>query len=126
MALIREHNPDLVVSDVQMTLIDGFEVLDQVRSDPARAATAVILLTSLQERSDMRLGTATGADDYLAKPFAPQKLHEAVSAQLNKRSKADAMRTEERDKAVRFALDEQRHKIGALYESRMVQALSAR
>ena len=125
MVLIREHKPDLVVSDVQMPLMDGFEVLDQVRSDPALAATAVILLTSLQERSYMRLGMTTGADDYLTKPFAPQELREAVNAQLNKRSKADAMRTEVRDKAVRLALDEQRHKIGALYESRMVQALSA-
>ena len=125
MALIREHKPDLVVSDVQMPLMDGFEVLDRVRSDHALASTAVILLTSLQDRSYMRLGMTTGADDYLTKPFAPQELREAVSAQLNKRSKADAIRTEVRDKAVRLALDEQRHKIGALYESRMVQALSA-
>ena len=116
--LIREHKPALVVSDVQMPLVDGFEVLDQVRNDAALAATAVILLTSLQDRSYMRLGMTTGADDYLTKPFAPQELREAVSAQLNKRDRADAMRTQVVDK------DEQRHKIGALYESRMVQALS--
>lgn len=110
-ALIREHKPDLVVSDVQMPLMDGFEVLDQVKSDPALAATAVILLTLLQERSYMRLGMTTEADDYLTKPFAPQELREAVSAQLNKRSNADDMRTEVREKAVRLALDEQRHKL---------------
>ena len=124
LALIREHKPDLVVSDVQMPLMDGFEVLDQVRSDPALAATAVILLTSLQDRSYVRLGMTTGADDYLTKPFAPQELCEAVNAQLNRRNKADAMRTEVLGKAVRLALDQQRHKIGALYETRMVQALS--
>ncbi len=124
LALIREHKPDLVVSDVQMPLMDGFEVLDQVRNDAALAATSMILLTSLQDRSYMRLGMTTGADDYLTKPFAPQELREAVSAQLNKRDRADAMRTQVVDRAVQLALDEQRHKIGALYETRMVQALS--
>ena len=124
LALIRQHKPDLVVSDVQMPQMDGFEVLEQVRNDPALAGTAVILLTSLQDRSYMRLGMTTGADDYLTKPFAPQELREAVSAQLNRRGQADAMRTEVLDKAVRLALDQQRHKIGALYEARMVQALS--
>lgn len=74
MALVREHKPDLVVSDVQLPLIDGFEVLDQVRGDLSLAGTSVILLTSLQDRSYMRLGMTTGADDYLTKPFAPQEL----------------------------------------------------
>lgn len=124
LALVREHKPDLVVSDVQMPLMDGFEVLDQVRNDPALAATAVILLTSLQDRSYVRLGMTTGADDYLTKPFAPQELREAVSAQLSKRGTAAAVRAEVLDKVVRLALDEQRHKIGALYETRMVKALS--
>ena len=124
LALVREFKPDLVVSDVQMPLLDGFEVLDHVRNDPALAATAVILLTSLQDRSYMRQGMTTGADDYLTKPFAPQELREAVSAQLNKRERADAMRAQVVDNAVLFALEEQRHKIGELYETRMVQALS--
>ena len=124
LALVREFKPDLVVSDVQMPLLDGFEVLDQVRNDPALAATAVILLTSLQDRSYMRQGMTTGADDYLTKPFAPQELRETVSAQLNKRVRADAMREQVVDKAVQIALEEQRHKIGELYEKRMVQALS--
>lgn len=124
LALVREFKPDLVVSDVQMPFLDGFEVLDHVRSDPALAGTAVILLTSLQDRSYMRQGMTTGADDYLTKPFAPQELREAVSAQLNKRERADAMRAQVVDKAVLLALEEQRHKIGELYERRMVQALS--
>lgn len=124
LALIREFKPELVVSDVQMPLLDGFEVLDQVRSDAALAGTAVILLTSLQDRSYMRQGMTTGADDYLTKPFAPQELREAVSAQLNKRVLADTMRTQIVDKAVEVALEAQRHKIGELYEARMLQALS--
>lgn len=125
LALIRQHRPSLVVSDVQMPLMDGFEVLDEVRRDAALAGTPVILLTSLQDRSSMRQGMTTGADDYLTKPFAPQELREAVSAQLGKRERAEAMRTQVVDQAVQLALQEQRHKIAALYESRMVQALNA-
>jgi CheY-like chemotaxis protein len=125
LALIREFKPRLVVSDVQMPLLDGFEVLDRVRNDAALATTPVILLTSLQDRSHMRQGMTTGADDYLTKPFAPQELREAVSAQLNKRVRADAMRAQVVDKALQFALEEQRQKISALYEIRMAQSLSA-
>lgn len=124
LALIREHQPALVVSDVQMPLMDGFEVLDHIRNDDALAATAVILLTSLQDRSSMRQGMSTGADDYLTKPFAPQELREAVSAQLNKRVRAAAMRDQVVGHAVQMALQEQRHIIGELYERRMLKALS--
>jgi CheY-like chemotaxis protein len=122
--LIREYKPDLVVSDVQMPAMDGFAVLDHVRNDPELATTPVILLTSLQDRTHMRHGMTTGADDYLTKPFAPQELREAVSAQLNKLIRADAMRAQVVDKAVVEALEEQRHKISKLYERRMAKSLS--
>ncbi len=124
LALIRELKPDLVVSDVQMPELDGFEVLDRVRNDEALATTPVILLTSLQERAHMRQGMTTGADDYLTKPFAPQELREAVSAQLNKRSRADAMRAQVVDQAMQVALQDQRLKITDLYEMRMAKSLS--
>ena len=122
--LIREFKPDLIVSDVQMPHLDGFEVLDQVRNDPELATTPVILLTSLQDRTHMRQGMTTGADDYLTKPFAPQELREAVNAQLNKLLRADAMRAQVVDVAVAEALEEQRHKISKLYERRMAKSLS--
>lgn len=123
--LIRELKPDLVVSDVQMPVLDGFEVLDMVRNDKSLAATPIILLTSLQDRNHMRQGMTTGADDYLTKPFAPQELREAVSAQLNKRLRADAIHDQVVEKAVQLALDDQREKISKLYETRMVKSLSA-
>ena len=122
--LIREYKPDLIVSDVQMPHMDGFEVLDHVRNDVALSTTPVILLTSLQDRSHMRQGMTTGADDYLTKPFAPQELREAVNAQLNKLIRADAVRAQVVDVAVAEALEEQRHKISKLYEKRMAKSLS--
>ena len=122
--LIREFRPDVVVSDIQMPQLDGFEVLDRVRNDDVLATTAVILLTSLQDRTHMRQGMTTGADDYLTKPFAPQELREAVNAQLNKLTRAEAMRDQFVGKAVQLALVEQGQKISDLYEMRMAQSLS--
>lgn len=122
--LIKTHRPDLVVSDVQMPLMDGFEVLKNIRNEPDIAATPVILLTSLAERSHMRHGMTTGADDYLTKPFEPQELREAVNAQLNKLVRLDVMRTLAVDAAVLSAVEVERHNIGAMYEARLNQSLS--
>ena len=128
LALIKTHRPDLIVSDVQMPLMDGFEVLENVRSDPAIAATPVILLTSLAERSHMRLGMTTGADDYLTKPFEPQELKDAVNAQLEKLVRLDVMRTLAVNTAVTYAVSSavkaERLDIHAMYEARLSQSLS--
>lgn len=124
LALIREHKPDLVVSDVQMPEMDGFQVLENVRADGDIAATPIILLTSLAERGHMRQGMTTGADDYLTKPFTPAELREAVNAQLNKLVRADVVRTLAVDSAVTAALSEQLDKITCLYEARLASSLA--
>ncbi len=122
--LIRQHHPDLVVSDVQMPNMDGFQMLDALRNEADIATIPVILLTSLQDRSHMRQGMTIGADDYLTKPFAPQELREAVSAQINKIVRAEAMRAVVVDQAIVVALEEQRAKIGELYEKRLARSIS--
>jgi DNA-binding response OmpR family regulator len=124
LALIREHQPDLVVSDVQMPHLDGFGVLEAVRADERLTTTPIILLTSLQDRAHMRQGMTTGADDYLTKPFAPQELRDAVNAQLSKLVRAEAVQAQIVDKAVAHALAEQQEKIAGLYEKRMAKELS--
>ena len=124
LALICEHKPDLVVSDVQMPELNGFQVLEQVRADDRIASTPIILLTSLAERGHMRHGMTTGADDYLTKPFTPMELREAVNAQLNKQLRADFARTLAVDSAVTAALDEQKEKITKLYEARLASSLT--
>ena len=128
LALIKTHRPDLIVSDVQMPLMDGFRVLENVRSDPVICATPVILLTSLAERSHMRLGMTTGADDYLTKPFEPQELKDAVNAQLEKLVRLDVMRTLAVNTAVTDAVSSavkaERLDIHAMYEARLSQSLS--
>jgi CheY-like chemotaxis protein len=79
---VMAEQPDVVISDVEMPKMNGFEVLSEIRNAPETADTPVILLTSLSSRADMRKGMSQGADDYITKPFEPAELMESVQAQL--------------------------------------------
>ncbi len=74
--------PDLVVSDVEMPKINGFEVLSDIRNTPETVNTPVILLTSRSSPEDMQYALSQGANDYLTKPFDPDKLMAAINRQL--------------------------------------------
>ncbi|TFY98264.1 response regulator [Ramlibacter humi] len=124
--LVEERRPHLVISDVQMPQLNGFQMLAALRQNQVIAATPVILLTSLQERAHMRIGMTTGADDYITKPFRPGELRDAVSAQLNKREMQASLQGLAVDKAVQAALEEQRHQLAKLYEQRLAVELSER
>ena len=84
LAQAKLHAPDLIISDVNMPGMDGFELLAAVRADTALATTPFMLLTALDDRSSMRRGMTTGADDYLSKPFTRTELLESVNALLRK------------------------------------------
>lgn len=87
LAQARQSPPDIVVSDVGMPELDGYGLVEALRADTALAAIPVMLLTALDERASMRRGMAAGADDFLAKPFAPGELLEAVAALLKKQAR---------------------------------------
>ena len=89
LAHARARTPDLIISDVNMPGMDGFELLAAVRADPALATTPFMLLTALDDRGSMRRGMTGGADDYLSKPFTRTELLEAVNAQLRKKDLVD-------------------------------------
>jgi DNA-binding response OmpR family regulator len=80
--IVMAEQPDLVVSDVEMPKLTGFEVLQNIRLEPETADTPVILLTSRSSRADMRQGMSQGADDYITKPFESGELLDSVNAQL--------------------------------------------
>jgi len=124
--LIGPRQPDLIISDVQMPGMNGFQMLTALRANPAHASIPVILLTSLQERAHMRIGMTTGADDYITKPFRPGELREAVAAQLNKRAVQASLQALAVDVAVQHALVEQKHQLAKLYEQRLASELSER
>jgi CheY-like chemotaxis protein len=126
LALVRGQPPDLVISDVQMPGLNGFDMLAQMRQDPKLAGIPVILLTSLQERAHMRIGMTTGADDYITKPFRAAELRQAVDAQLNRRSVRATLQAMAVDAAVSEALKDQRAELSKLYEERLAAELSER
>ena len=102
----RALRPDVVVTDVSMPGLDGFALVEALRADPALAATAVLMLTALDDRASMRRGMTAGADDYLAKPFTRAELLDALQGLLKKRGRIAATI----DSAVQQREDHLRHR----------------
>lgn len=73
-----EEVPDLVILDIKMPGMDGFEVLERLRRTPAYARVPIILLTSMGSEADVVRGFSLGADDYVLKPFSPVELSARV------------------------------------------------
>jgi DNA-binding response OmpR family regulator len=86
LATAQEREPDLAVLDVMMPGLNGYEVTQRLRADPATAQIPVILLTARVQETDVNRGFDAGADDYLRKPFSPQELRARVQAILARRS----------------------------------------
>ena len=70
----RDEQPALVVLDLMLPELSGFEVLERLRADRALADTPVLMLTARRDEPDRVQGLSLGADDYLVKPFSPQEL----------------------------------------------------
>jgi DNA-binding response OmpR family regulator len=77
--------PDLVVLDVMMPKLDGYELTRRLRAEEATRRVPVILLTARAQEDDVSQGFAAGADDYLKKPFNPDELVARVRAVLGRR-----------------------------------------
>src|SRR5829696_1016914 len=71
---VKSENPDLVVLDVMMPYMDGFEVLKNLKGDPTTAEIPVIMLTAKAQDADVFRGWQSGVDCYLTKPFNPMEL----------------------------------------------------
>lgn len=74
--------PDLIVCDVTMPGMTGFELHGELRAMPALQGVPFVYLTALDAPTDRRYGMGLGADDYLTKPYTPAELREAVSSRL--------------------------------------------
>lgn len=72
---IKEENPDLILLDLLLPNIDGFEVLEKIKKDPAISNIPVIILSNLGQKEDIEKGMALGAVDYLIKAqFTPDEI----------------------------------------------------
>ena len=78
---VRDHNPDLVLLDVEMPGLDGFETLKRIREV---SDAAVIMLTVRADEEDRIRGLDLGADDYVTKPFSPRELSSRIRAVLRR------------------------------------------
>ncbi len=79
-----DEMPDLIICDVMMPEMDGHQVLQAVRAEPAIAGTPFIFVTAKGEKRDLRTGMNLGADDYLTKPVSAEELLAAVKTRLQR------------------------------------------
>jgi two-component system LytT family response regulator len=82
--LARELKPDLILSDIMMPELDGYEVFSELQKDPLTAVIPFIFLTARTDPADVREGLGLGADDYITKPFEQDDLLEAIRVRLDK------------------------------------------
>jgi DNA-binding response OmpR family regulator len=80
----RREVPDLIVLDVMMPKMDGYEVTRALRADESTRRIPIILLTARVQDDDVQRGFDAGADDYVRKPFSPQELRSRVQAILDR------------------------------------------
>ncbi len=85
--LIRQELPDLILLDLMMPDMDGWDVYQQIKADEATAGIPVIVITAKAQSIDKVLGLHIAkVDDYISKPFSPQELVESVDVVLARRS----------------------------------------
>ncbi|MEY4071125.1 MAG: hypothetical protein RL721_1739 [Candidatus Eisenbacteria bacterium] len=87
-ALEKAHTekPDLIVLDIMMPKLDGYETCKRLKADAATKDVPVILLSAKGRNIDQKVGFEVGADDYITKPFSPKKLVERINSILGPRS----------------------------------------
>ena len=90
-AIVKATPPDLILCDVAMPGLSGYEVLAAIRKMPALSLTPFIFLTARTSKQDQRRGMALGADDYLVKPFTADELIQALKVRLEQKTQAQAI-----------------------------------
>ncbi|MFW6324083.1 MAG: response regulator [Desulfovibrionales bacterium] len=95
--LAAKHGPDLVLLDIMLPGMDGFEVSRELKSDPGMKNTPVIMLTARGEEVDRIVGLELGVDDYVVKPFSPRELVLRVRAVLRRAGRQEEESMWQRD-----------------------------
>lgn len=95
--LAKEYLPDLVICDVMMPEMDGYDVLKTLRQNKNTSTIPFIFLTAKATRENLRYGMNLGADDYLTKPFSRKDLLNAISSRIQKKDAIDQKTQEHLD-----------------------------
>ena len=75
---VKTERPDLIILDLMIPKIDGYQVCDRLKKDPAFSKIPILIFTAKAQQKDIERGKRAGADDYLIKPFQPQDLLEKI------------------------------------------------
>jgi adenylate cyclase len=92
LAAAQSQTPDLIILDVNMPGMSGFEVLAILKADEKLAQIPILMLTALADIDNRVTGLGLGADDYLAKPFSPRELAARIDARLRTKAETDNLR----------------------------------
>ena len=84
LALIERNPPDLLLLDIMLPQLDGFEVCRQIRATPAHNAMKIVMLTAKGRETDAEKGLALGANAYIRKPFSTRELVQTVDMLLKR------------------------------------------
>ena len=95
----QQHSPDLIICDVMMPEVDGYEVLNALRSQPTTATIPFIFLTAMADKTNIRYGMEMGADDYVTKPFTTEELLNAIATRFAKQDAVMQQYTAEHQRA---------------------------
>jgi two-component system alkaline phosphatase synthesis response regulator PhoP len=118
--MARAENFDLIILDIMLPEMDGFEVCKELRKDKKTESVPLIMLTAKTEETDKVVGLELGADDYVTKPFSPKELLARVKALLRR-----VERKSEEEKVYNYGkltLDLSRHEI--LLDNKLVKLTS--
>jgi two-component system alkaline phosphatase synthesis response regulator PhoP len=85
LAKVAEHNPDLILLDVMMPRMSGFQVCQKLKSDPATKDIQILMVTALHELGDIERATECGTDDFVSKPVNKLELQTRVKSLLRVR-----------------------------------------
>ena len=89
LAKVAEFKPDLILLDVMMPKLSGFEVCRQIKDDPATRGIMILMVTALNELGDIERGVQAGTDDFLSKPVNKPELLKRVENMLRLRHVSD-------------------------------------
>jgi two-component system cell cycle response regulator DivK len=82
LAAVAKKRPDLILMDIQLPVMDGYEATRRIKADPALRSIPIIAITSYALGEDEKRARAAGCDDFVAKPYSPRHLLAKVRAHL--------------------------------------------